>query len=204
MNRRITTYLLVALSLTARRAWAGWDCSTQLRRVRHTVVYWHFLAAVWLVLYAALAPYADGTRVYWVQEEPENMGAWSFVRPKLEALLVSLKGTIMALGNPKVGAGGEFKASAQRMPVQHRDHRLAKPRQRVEGPQRLESLFRKASAGRQPPGVAAAALALLANTFCCSRQDSHARLATFDHLQPLRGSALPLSSPELISAMASG
>ncbi len=45
---------LVALSLTARRAWAGWDWSAQLRRVRHTVVYWHFLAAVWLVLYAAL------------------------------------------------------------------------------------------------------------------------------------------------------
>jgi 2-oxoglutarate dehydrogenase E1 component len=27
----------------------------------------------------ALAPYADGTPVYWVQEEPENMGAWRFL-----------------------------------------------------------------------------------------------------------------------------
>ncbi len=26
-----------------------------------------------------LAPYADGTPVYWVQEEPENMGAWRFL-----------------------------------------------------------------------------------------------------------------------------
>ena len=26
-------------------------------------------------------------RAFWVQEEPENMGAWSFVRPRLEALL---------------------------------------------------------------------------------------------------------------------
>jgi 2-oxoglutarate dehydrogenase E1 component len=27
----------------------------------------------------ALSPYADGTPVYWVQEEPENMGAWRFL-----------------------------------------------------------------------------------------------------------------------------
>jgi 2-oxoglutarate dehydrogenase E1 component len=32
------------------------------------------------VVEAALAPYADGTAVYWVQEEPENMGAWSYLR----------------------------------------------------------------------------------------------------------------------------
>ena len=30
-------------------------------------------------LTAALAPYKDGTPVYWVQEEPENMGAWRFL-----------------------------------------------------------------------------------------------------------------------------
>jgi len=30
-------------------------------------------------LKAALAPYPDGTPVYWVQEEPENMGAWRFL-----------------------------------------------------------------------------------------------------------------------------
>ena len=30
-------------------------------------------------LMAALSPYADGTPVYWVQEEPENMGAWRFL-----------------------------------------------------------------------------------------------------------------------------
>jgi 2-oxoglutarate dehydrogenase E1 component len=28
----------------------------------------------------ALAPYAEGTPVYWVQEEPENMGAWRYLR----------------------------------------------------------------------------------------------------------------------------
>ncbi len=31
-------------------------------------------------LRAALAGYADGTPVFWVQEEPENMGAWRFLR----------------------------------------------------------------------------------------------------------------------------
>jgi 2-oxoglutarate dehydrogenase E1 component len=29
---------------------------------------------------AALAPYPDGTPIYWVQEEPENMGAWRYIR----------------------------------------------------------------------------------------------------------------------------
>lgn len=31
-------------------------------------------------LEAVLAPYADGTPLYWVQEEPENMGSWRYLR----------------------------------------------------------------------------------------------------------------------------
>ena len=27
----------------------------------------------------ALSPYAEGVPVFWVQEEPENMGAWRFL-----------------------------------------------------------------------------------------------------------------------------
>ncbi len=30
-----------------------------------------------------LARYKDGTPIYWVQEEPENMGAWRFLLAKL-------------------------------------------------------------------------------------------------------------------------
>jgi 2-oxoglutarate dehydrogenase E1 component len=33
-------------------------------------------------LQAALAPYAEGTQALWVQEEPENMGAWRFLRAR--------------------------------------------------------------------------------------------------------------------------
>jgi len=38
-------------------------------------------------LTAALAPYKDGTPVYWVQEEPENMGAWRFLLARFGAEL---------------------------------------------------------------------------------------------------------------------
>ena len=31
-------------------------------------------------LRASFSPYSDGTPVYWVQEEPENMGAWRFLK----------------------------------------------------------------------------------------------------------------------------
>jgi 2-oxoglutarate dehydrogenase E1 component len=35
----------------------------------------------------ALGRFKQVQAVSWVQEEPENMGAWTFVRPRLEALL---------------------------------------------------------------------------------------------------------------------
>jgi 2-oxoglutarate dehydrogenase E1 component len=34
------------------------------------------------VLQSALAPYAAGTPVWWVQEDPENMGAWRYLRAR--------------------------------------------------------------------------------------------------------------------------
>ena len=36
---------------------------------------------------ALLERYAAATEVFWVQEEPANQGAWSFVRPLLSPLL---------------------------------------------------------------------------------------------------------------------
>jgi 2-oxoglutarate dehydrogenase complex dehydrogenase (E1) component-like enzyme len=34
-------------------------------------------------LRAAIESYADAEEIVWVQEEPENMGGWEFVRPHL-------------------------------------------------------------------------------------------------------------------------
>jgi 2-oxoglutarate dehydrogenase E1 component len=34
-----------------------------------------------------IKPYAKAKRVVWCQEEPENMGAWSFLAPLLEECL---------------------------------------------------------------------------------------------------------------------
>ncbi|MDE2005215.1 MAG: 2-oxoglutarate dehydrogenase E1 component [Rhodospirillales bacterium] len=40
----------------------------------------------------ALAPYVNATSVVWCQEEPENMGAWSFVDRRIEKVLRGLEG----------------------------------------------------------------------------------------------------------------
>ena len=39
------------------------------------------------VIKDVLERYSNGREVCWVQEEPENMGAWEFVRPELESLI---------------------------------------------------------------------------------------------------------------------
>ncbi|MCY4479377.1 MAG: 2-oxoglutarate dehydrogenase E1 component, partial [Rhodospirillales bacterium] len=38
-----------------------------------------------------VAPYRDA-EVVWCQEEPENMGAWTFVAPRIEQVLTELDG----------------------------------------------------------------------------------------------------------------
>jgi 2-oxoglutarate dehydrogenase E1 component len=39
----------------------------------------------------ALKPYAKAPTVVWCQEEPENMGAWTFVDRRIERVLTALK-----------------------------------------------------------------------------------------------------------------
>ncbi len=49
----------------------------------------------------------EGLReVVWVQEEPENMGAWTFVRPRLEALLPG-DATLRYAGRPEMASPAE-------------------------------------------------------------------------------------------------
>lgn len=48
-------------------------------------------------LKAAISRYQKAKQWIWVQEEPENMGGWSFMRPRLEALV---KGHLDYIGRP--------------------------------------------------------------------------------------------------------
>ena len=70
-------------------------------------------------LVKALAVYADGTRLVWVQEEPRNMGPWYFmnanlpgiVSPRLPLSVVS-RG---AAASPATGSMASHKLEQQRL-----------------------------------------------------------------------------------------
>jgi 2-oxoglutarate dehydrogenase E1 component len=67
----------------------------------------------------ALAAYADGTQVFWVQEEPENMGAWRFWRARFGT---SLLGRLPLAGifrpesaSPATGSPGSHRIEQERI-----------------------------------------------------------------------------------------
>jgi 2-oxoglutarate dehydrogenase complex dehydrogenase (E1) component-like enzyme len=60
---------------------------------------------------AYLANYKSATDIVWAQEEPENNGAWRYVRPHLEALLDG-KRTLRYVGRPERASPAEGYASA--------------------------------------------------------------------------------------------
>jgi len=68
---------------------------------------------------AALRSYRDGTPVYWVQEEPENMGAWRFLKVRFsEALLgrLPLKGIYRPpSASPATGSHSAHKKEQERL-----------------------------------------------------------------------------------------
>jgi 2-oxoglutarate dehydrogenase E1 component len=71
-------------------------------------------------LQKALEPYPDGTPVYWVQEEPENMGAWTFLRMRLGASLFDrwpLEGGIYrkASASPATGSAAAHKKEQEEL-----------------------------------------------------------------------------------------
>jgi 2-oxoglutarate dehydrogenase E1 component len=72
-----------------------------------------------LELEAALQPYAVGTPVFWVQEEPRNMGAWVFLRMRLGKRLFgrwTLHGvTRPESASPATGSNGAHKLEQARL-----------------------------------------------------------------------------------------
>ena len=70
-------------------------------------------------LQRALAGYPDGTPAWWVQEEPENMGAWRFLRVRFgEALFGRLPFAGIsrpASASPATGSHANFKLEQERL-----------------------------------------------------------------------------------------
>ena len=60
-------------------------------------------------LRTALEAYAKATEIVWVQEEPENMGAWDFVRPHL--FEVSGGRTVRYVARPRSASPAEGSAA---------------------------------------------------------------------------------------------
>ena len=60
---------------------------------------------------AALSGYAAGTPIHWVQEEPENMGAWWYMRIHFgEQLLGRYPFSVIARGESASPATGSHKS----------------------------------------------------------------------------------------------
>jgi 2-oxoglutarate dehydrogenase E1 component len=70
-------------------------------------------------LRAALAAYPDGLPAVWVQEEPENMGAWRFLRVRLgETLFGRLPFSGVhrpASASPATGSASSYKHEQERL-----------------------------------------------------------------------------------------
>jgi 2-oxoglutarate dehydrogenase E1 component len=68
---------------------------------------------------AALRPYRDGTNLYWVQDEPENMGAWRFLKVRFgDAVLGRLpfRGVSRpASASPATGSHGSHKVEQEQV-----------------------------------------------------------------------------------------
>jgi 2-oxoglutarate dehydrogenase E1 component len=66
-----------------------------------------------------LAGYADGTPVFWVQEEPENMGAWRYMRIRFgESLFGRLPLRVVsrpASASPATGSASSHKVEQRKI-----------------------------------------------------------------------------------------
>jgi len=71
------------------------------------------------VIQEALAPYAEGTPVYWVQEEPENMGAYRYMRVRFGEVLLGrwpLRGICRAeSASPATGSAASHRIEQRQL-----------------------------------------------------------------------------------------
>jgi 2-oxoglutarate dehydrogenase E1 component len=96
--------------LAQRRAELGLDDSVALLRLEQLAPFPHE------VLAEELARFAPSIRVIWCQEEPKNMGAWSFVAPRIETVLGQLD---MAQKRPAYAGRAAAAATATGSHQQH-------------------------------------------------------------------------------------
>mgnify|MGYP003351469902 CR=1 FL=1 len=54
-----------------------------------------------------LGRYPNAREIVWLQEEPENMGAWEFMRPLLEELLAGRKISLRYVGRMRAASPSE-------------------------------------------------------------------------------------------------
>jgi 2-oxoglutarate dehydrogenase E1 component len=100
----------VYFDLAQRRAELGLDERVALLRLEQLAPFPH------QVLAEELARFAKSVEVIWCQEEPRNMGAWSFVAPRIEAVLTELG---MAQGRPFYAGRAASAATATGSHQQH-------------------------------------------------------------------------------------
>ena len=72
-------------------------------------------------LVSVIEGYPSLEEIVWVQEEPENMGAWDFVRPSLEGLAGGRR--LAVLARPRSSSPAEGSAARH---AQHQERLLAK------------------------------------------------------------------------------
>jgi 2-oxoglutarate dehydrogenase E1 component len=66
-----------------------------------------------------LRRYSDTTEIFWVQEEPENMGAWYFVEEQLQDLIERCRRSLKFVGRP---AAASPATGAHKVHIEQQQH----------------------------------------------------------------------------------
>jgi 2-oxoglutarate dehydrogenase E1 component len=70
------------------------------------------------LLQNTFAPYRDGTSAFWVQEEPENMGAWRYVRARFGNTMLG-RLPLYGVTRPESASPATGSASSHRLEQEH-------------------------------------------------------------------------------------